>query len=183
MKRLFVAVPISEEIKDRIKPVLAELSETAADLKLVSFFNLHFTLKFLGDVAEEKIPVIKEKLQKIADDCNKAEVRVKGAGVFPSLEKINVIWIGLEGSSLVPLMKAVNKELGDVKKNSPEEEILHLTIARVKNGRGKEKLQEFVKSLEKKEFGTMMADKLILYKSELTPEGPIYKVVAEFRLV
>ena len=182
MKRLFVAVPVSGEVKDRIKPVLAELSETAADLKLVSFFNLHFTLKFLGDIAEEKIPVIKKKLQKIADDYNTVEVRIKGVGVFPSLEKINVIWIGLEGSSLVPLMKAVNKELGDVKKNGLEEEIPHLTIARVKTGRGKEKLQEFVKSFEKKEFGTMMADKLILYESELTPEGHIYRKVIEFKL-
>ncbi len=182
MKRLFVAVPISEEIKKALAPVVQGLVETGAELKLVSLEKVHFTFKFLGDVADTKIPEIQEKLQKVAGNNKKSEITVKGAGVFPSLERINVVWIGVEDSSLAVLMKAVDKELNYIKKNDHQEEIPHLTIARVKTGKNKEKLQEFLRGVEKKEFGKMTVDRLILYESELTPEGPIYKVVAEFGL-
>ncbi len=182
MKRLFVAVPVSEEVKDKIKSVVDELSKTGADLKLVSLENLHFTFKFLGNVEDGKIPEIENKLQKIAESYAQFEIKVKGVGVFPSLERINVVWIGVEDSSLAALMKIVNKDLDYVKKNDHEEEIPHLTIARVKTGRNKEKVQELVKRFENTEFGKMLVDKLILYESELTPEGPVYKVVKEFKL-
>lgn len=181
MKRLFVAVLVSEEAKEKIKPLLSELSKTSADLKLVSLSHLHFTLKFLGDVDKKQIPEIEERLAGIAGKIKGFEISLKGAGVFPPMERISVLWIGVEDSELVSLMKAVNKELDFVRKNDHEEEVVHLTIARVKSSRGKKELQEFVKKFEKKEFGTMKVDKMILFESELKKEGPEYKVVKEFR--
>src|SRR3989344_5310912 len=100
MKRLFVAAEVSEEVKDRIKPVLDELSQTGADLKLVSLSHLHFTLKFLGEVEEKKIQEIEKKLAGIAEKTKGFEVSVKGVGVFPNLERISVVWVGVENSSL-----------------------------------------------------------------------------------
>lgn len=94
MKRLFVAVPVSEAIVKKVKPLLSGLSETGADLKLVSLSQLHFTLKFLGDVDKKKISDIERKLAEIAGKINKFEVSLQGVGVFPSLERINVVWIG-----------------------------------------------------------------------------------------
>jgi len=180
MKRLFVAVPVSEEVKERIKPVLSELSKTGADLKLVPLSHLHFTLKFLGDVDEKIIPEIEKKLVEIAARTKTFEVLVTGIGVFPPLERINVLWIGVENPNLVSLMKAVGKELDFVRKDDPSEDVAHLTIARVKTGRNKKELQELVKKNEKKEFSTMKVDKIILFESELTREGPVHKVVKEF---
>src|SRR3989338_2381064 len=182
MKRMFVAVPVSEEVKNKIKPILSDLSKTGADLKLASLSHLHFTLKFLGDVDEKKIPGIERKLAGIAEQMKGFEISVKGVGVFPSLERINVVWMGVEGSELVSLMKKVENGLDYLKKNDNEEEVAHLTIARVKTARNKEKLQEFLKKFEKKEFGTMAVDRLVLFESELTKEGAEYKVVKEFGL-
>src|SRR3989344_4868697 len=182
MKRLFVAVPFSEEAKDRIKPVLKELSETGADLKLVNLFHLHFTLKFLGDVDEKKILEIEKKLTGIAEKNKAFEIFLRGVGAFPSLEKISVVWIGVEDSELVSLLKKVSKDLAFVRKNDHNEEAAHLTIARVKTGRKKEMLQEFVEKFEKKDFGRMRVDKLVLFESELRREGAVHKVVREFEL-
>ena len=98
------------------------------------------------------------------------------------MERINIVWVGVEDSVLVSLMKTVNKELAFVRENDHEEEVAHLTIARVKTGKDKKGLQEFVKKFEKKEFGKMMVDKMILFESELTREGAVYKVVKEFEL-
>ena len=180
MKRLFVAFPVSEEVRKKIAPIADGLVKTGADLKLVSLEKAHFTLKFLGDVEEKKISEIQEKLGTIAKQCRKLNITVKGVGVFPSLERINVVWVGAEDSSLFLLMKEVNTELDYIKKNDHDTEIPHLTIARVKTGKNKEKLQEFLRSVEKKEFGKIFVDKLILYESELTKEGPIYTKLAEF---
>ena len=60
MKRLFVAVPVSDDITEKIRPVIEKLKETGADLKFVSHF--HFTLKFLGD--KVTIPPL---IQQLAD--------------------------------------------------------------------------------------------------------------------
>ena len=179
---MFVAVPVSEEVRERIKPVLSELSETGADPKVVSIFNLHFTLKFLGDIYEKQIPEIEERLAGIAEKMKGFEISLKGVGVFPSMERISVLWIGTEGSELVSLMKAVGKELDFVRKNEYEEEVAHLTIARVKSGRNKRELQEFVKKFEKKDFGAMRIDKMILFESELRRDGAEYKIVKELGL-
>ncbi len=182
MKRLFVAVPVSEEIKNKIRPIAEELSKIGADLKLVSISNLHFTLKFLGEVDEKKIPEIDNKLADIAEKTKPFEISIKGVGVFPSLDQISVVWIGVEDSLLASLMKTVGKELDFVRKNDYAEEVAHLTIARVKTGKNKKELQEFMKKYEQKEFGTMKVDKMILFESELTGEGAKHKAVREFEL-
>jgi 2'-5' RNA ligase len=177
MKRLFVAVPVSEEIKKRVKEIVDKLKETGADLKLVSDF--HFTLKFLGDVSEEKIDEIKEKLSSIKQD--KFSIKLQKVGVFPSMERINVVWIRGD-SKLIPLMREVDEKLNYVRENEFKEDIPHLTIARVKTGRNKDKLQKFIKEMDNLEFGEMIVDEFILYESELTPEGPIYKEIERWKL-
>ncbi len=181
MKRLFIAVPVSEEIKEKIKSVLTELSKTGADLKIISLSNLHFTLKFLGNVDDKQIPEIEKNLVEIAAKTKRFEITVKGVGVFPSLDRISVVWVGTDGH-LISLMKVVGKELDFIRKNEHAEEVAHLTIARVKTARNKEKLQEFVKKFEQKEFGLMKVDKIILFESELQKKGAAYRVVKEFEL-
>ena len=180
MTRLFVGVPVSDEIKERIKPLFDELNEIGADLNLVSLENLHFTIKFLGDVNEEKTEEIKDKLSEVVKIF--FTVKLKQVGTFPSLQRINVIWIGTDSQELVSLMKEVDEKLDYIKKNDFEQEVAHLTIARVKSGKNKLELQEFVKKFEQEEFGEMIINKMILYESELTPAGPKYKVVKEFYL-
>ncbi|MBI4147067.1 RNA 2',3'-cyclic phosphodiesterase [Candidatus Woesearchaeota archaeon] len=182
MKRLFVAVPVSEGIRDKIKPIAQALSETDADLKLVSLSNLHFTLKFLGDVEEKNIPEIENKLAGIAEKTKRFEVSVKSVGVFPSLDRISVVWIGAENSELFSLMKTIGKELDFIKKNDHEEDVPHLTLARVKTNRNQKELQEFVKKFENTGFGKMMVDKLILFESELRREGAVYRVIKGWEL-
>ncbi|MEK6939653.1 MAG: 2'-5' RNA ligase family protein, partial [Nanoarchaeota archaeon] len=95
---------------------------------------------------------------------------------------INVVWMGVENSTLVSLMKEVGKELGFVRKNDHDEDVAHLTIARVKTERNKKELQEFAKRFEGKEFGRMKVEKIILFESELRKEGAEHRVVKEFRL-
>lgn len=97
------------------------------------------------------------------------------------MEKINVVWIGAEGFVLPKLMNAVNERLDHIRHNE-HEEVPHLTIARVKSGRGREEMKKWLNKNKDKDFGKMLVDKFFLYESELTAEGPKYKIVKSFNL-
>ncbi len=179
MKRLFMAVPVTEEIKEKIKLLFQELAESGADLKLVSVENMHFTLKFLGKVEESKIPEIVEKLSRLHQ--KPFSLSLRGVGVFPSLERIKVVWVGIESVELIVLMKEINQTLNYIRKEEREEKP-HLTIARVKLGKNKEQLQKVVEKYKNTLFGEMVADTIVLFESELRKEGPKYSVMKEFTL-
>src|SRR3989344_718565 len=172
IRRLFLAIVISEEVKNNLKLIYNLLKATGADLNLVSLENLHFTLKFLGDVDKENIPDIVEKISSIKQRPFK--VKVQSMGFFPSLEKINVVWVGTESEELISLMKKINIDLDEIRKNEFKEEIPHLTIARVKSGKNREKLKELIVNHKNDVFGEMAVDRIILFESKLTPQGPIY---------
>ena len=175
MRRLFIGIPVSEDVKKNIQTLVSTLDETGADCNFVKEF--HFTLKFLGDVEEEKIPEIIEKLNNIS--VNQFSVKLKGVGVFPNLKQIRVIWVGVEDAHLTQLMREVNTKLNYIRKND-HEETPHLTVARVKSAKNMEQLKKVLQTLKDKEFGEMVVDKMILYESELTPQGAVYKIVKEF---
>lgn len=179
MKRLFVAVPLTQEAKEKIKPLLQELQETGADIKVVSPENIHVTLFFLGDVDEQRIPRIIMALSSLQQ--KQFTVSLRGVGIFPPAERINVLWIGVENGGLTPLMKKVRQLLGEVRFEKGGE-APHATLARVKSGRNKEKLQELVHKYQHASFGEMSVNKIILYESELTNEGPIYEIIKDFWL-
>ena len=117
MKRLFVAVPISPEISGNLRHLTDALRQIKGDFSFVSLNNAHITLKFLGEVEEKQIPSIIQKLGEIASGHTSSSLSVSGVGVFPSLERINVIWVGANSSEMVALMKDVENVLGYIRKN------------------------------------------------------------------
>lgn len=169
MKRLFLGIPVSEEIKKKIKSLANLLKKTGADFSFVQ--EPHFTIKFLGDVDESKIEEIKKKIDEIKQ--LPFSIHLNRVGVFPNLDRINVIWIGVEMSPLTNLIKETNKRLNYLRKDN-HEEIPHLTIARVKSGKNKGKLKAVLEKLKDKDFGEMIIEKIILYESKLKPKGPEY---------
>ncbi|MFH1276455.1 MAG: RNA 2',3'-cyclic phosphodiesterase [Candidatus Woesearchaeota archaeon] len=179
--RLFIGIPVSTEIKENILALILQFKTIKAEFSIISPENLHFTVKFLGDVEDVKIEEIKTILTKISQKQNSFKIFLSKLGAFPSLEKINVIWVG-GSKELLPLMKTANSSLSHIKESDYAEEVPHLTIARVKSELNKEKLKEFIQKHQNDTFGEMIVDKLVLYKSNLTPEGPVYEVIEEFKL-
>ena len=83
--RLFVGVPIPDGIRTKLVDLQKDLEKGGADLKLVESANFHFTAKFLGDVSEGKLGLIKRILSEIAQKHTAFRVHVKGIGVFPRI--------------------------------------------------------------------------------------------------
>ena len=179
--RLFVGIPISVEVKARINSLREKLRILNVDLLLVSVENLHFTLKFLGTVAEDKIAEIETKLGQIALANSPFLLSLEKVGSFPSAERIDVIWIGMKDAKLVQLMRTVREKLQYLRKDE-HSEVPHLTIARLKSAKNKNELLKVMEEFKEHSFGQMKVDRFCLYESELTAQGLRYKVVKEFRM-
>lgn len=179
--RAFLAVDVDSRLSYKIHKIQKELVKTEAPLKLVEVENLHFTLKFFGDItpsqSEEIIRITENKLE----NHHSFPLNIKGIGVFPHPGHMRVIWLGIENPDIFShLQKDLDEEFIKMGFKKERSYIPHLTIARVKSPRNKEFLSDKLKSLENVEIGTMDVDKLVLKKSELTPVGPIYSDVKEF---
>src|SRR5206468_3915494 len=65
--RLFVAVLLPDDIRQRLAAAIDRLRPHAADVAWVAESNLHVTLKFLGQVDETRAPALADALARGAD--------------------------------------------------------------------------------------------------------------------
>lgn len=141
-------------------------------IKLVEPQNLHITLRFLGEIDDKNVDKIIKALKML--DFNKFNIKMEGMGAFPRETHARVVWIGLVSNELVELGETVStilKNYGD-EKFSP-----HLTIGRLKN---MENISKIVDQYKSEQFGDFIVESFELYKSTLTPEGPIYEEIEKF---
>lgn len=171
--RCFISINVPEKIKNEIIKIQNSLPEFYG--KKTESENLHLTLKFLGEINEEKIEKIRQNLKEIK--FKKFESEIKGIGVF-SEKFIRIIWLHLTNCN--KLQKIIDENLKDLFK--PEDRFMgHLTIARVKSIKDKKKFPNELKKTEMPKI-KFVVDKFYLMKSELTAEGPEYKIIEEYNL-
>jgi len=174
--RLFVAVDIDDLIRDRIKPLLAELSGING-IKAVEPENLHITLLFLGEVTESRVSKIEENLSEI--DFEPFRISFERVGAFPNLNSPRVVWIGVrEGGELTSLANNVYERLKKLGFRRDKEFRAHLTVGRVK--RKNPEVSEVIKKHSSESFGEMEVKSFSLKESILTPKGPIYRDLRVF---
>ena len=184
MARAFVGIDIDESVRQKLVAAQEQLQATGAQLKLVEPPNIHVTMKFLGEVPEDKIGAIAEALKRAATGTGQFDIRVNGIGVFPNLRYIRVVWAGAaEGrDEVISLHQKIDRELQPLGFRSERDFVPHLTIARVKTAKQKERLAAFVKEMTDAEFGVTRAQAVELKQSTLTSKGPIYSTLARIEL-
>jgi 2'-5' RNA ligase len=174
--RMFIAIELPSEVKAHLAELQKKLDGHFAQLILAK--EIHLTLKFLGEVDEQKIAEIKQKLEKV--DFGSFDASLGKPGVFPNESYVRVVWIGVEpAESIIALQNKIEKSLAGLFEQdtrfSP-----HLTLARVKFVKDK---QAFIENLKKLEAGKneFLVSSFKLIKSTLTPKGPVYETIAEFK--
>src|SRR5690348_602124 len=125
--------------------MLSSLQALGGDLKPVEAEIIHLTLKFLGNVSTPRLADVQSSLQQLTFPSFTAEI--KGAGAFPNLKHMNVIWVGVnEGWTQVEqIYEQVEKllsRLGFRRENRPFSP--HITIARVRSGRNRDETANFL---------------------------------------
>lgn len=179
--RCFISLDIEDRgLLDALEEAQRRLERTGADLKCVERENIHVTMRFLGDVREGLTVELKRLVSSLAFRPFRVELR--GLGVFPSLRRPRVVWAGISDGveELTDIFQSLEPELVGMgfrpegRGFSP-----HITLARVRSGRNRERLVGEVMAHAEEVFGAMEVVCIKLKKSVLTPKGPIYSTIAE----
>jgi len=183
--RIFIAVEIPDEIKDGIEKEIKRLKRLGGNIKWVKRNAIHITLKFLGEVDKEKIEWIEKAMEKTVEGFQSFGISIERCGTFPPHSfRPRVLWVGTKDEKpLVPLQERLETELAKLGfKKETRAFSPHVTIGRVRGNSAIRKVIGEIRAIERKEFGKMVADRITLFSSTPTPEGPIYKGLHEARL-
>jgi 2'-5' RNA ligase len=181
--RAFVAIEVPGDVLDSLVAFQRELSASGADIKLVEKENLHFTVKFLGEITDAQAAEADSRLNRLS--LRSARVEVRGIGAFPGPSSPRVVWAGVQKEQerlVLPTAKAVIDSLEGIGERDERPFQLHLTLARVRSGRNIRGLQDVISQNADRSFGMADLTSLKLKSSQLTPRGPVYRDVGVYQL-
>ena len=174
--RVFVAVEISN---DRIlKNIETFQKNVQIDAKPTKIDQIHFTLKFLGEIDESKCEQVKNTIKKIS--FSSFDLSLKGIGGFPNLKNPRVIWIGIDENGvkkLTALANEIGMKLTSLGYENDKKFKPHLTIFRVK--KKIDDISVMMKDYQTIEFGAQTVSKIKVKKSVLSPKGSEYSDLLE----
>lgn len=181
--RTFIAVTLSPNIRsatvrliDRLRVVPAKVTWTKPD-------NLHYTLKFLGDVRAEQTHAICRAVQEAVAPFTPFEIIAGHLGAFPSVSHPRTLWLGVT-ENVEPfelLFQAVERLLEPLgfarehRRFTP-----HLTLGRVRET-APAALNQLTDLLQKHstfDAGALTISSVTVYASTLSREGPTYEVLS-----
>jgi 2'-5' RNA ligase len=183
--RTFIAIDVSEEVKKDLENLQQTFMPYATGIRWVRPEGIHLTLKFLGNVAIDRIPDIESALVNVARDHTPFRLKPKGCGAFPSLKNIRVLWVGLDGD-----LDQVRKLYGDIENameqlGFPREERdfkPHLTLGRAKSVTRNDRISKALATSLNFESSPFLVEEVILFKSTLTPSGSVYTRLSVIKL-
>lgn len=138
--------------------------------------NLHITLIFLGEVADERGDELRSDFTSACSDIDVGEFTctVSGVGVFPHMNFIRVIWAGaVPEEAFTELHMNFRTRMNG---QNEEDFVPHVTLGRLRGigGREKSELREVLEE-ESPDFGTFQVKDVRLKRSILTDDGPKYE--------
>ena len=185
--RTFIAIELPGEIKNSLSHLQEQLKNAGADVKWVEPNNIHLTLKFLGEIDDKKLEGITKIIFDIAKEKNKFQIHISSLGAFPKIDFPRVIWVGVDIGDKETKQVAEELEEKTAKIGIPKEDrpfSSHITIGRTRSSLNRERLVQDLKN--KAELSGVRLEfyvtKITLFKSTLTPHGPIYEVLKETNL-
>jgi 2'-5' RNA ligase len=138
--------------------------------------GLHITLKFFGEVANDRLDVISEALRYAAQGAGTLSLRLGELGAFPTKARPRVLWVGVEGPPALELLQdrieRGSEAIGFPPEGAPFQP--HVTLGRVREGQRLPAggLENYADGFEQVPF---VAQELVLYESVLTTRGPRYE--------
>jgi len=184
--RIFVAIELPSNVRQKLKAHIDRLRTSLPDVRASwgREENLHLTLKFLGDIAVDKVENLSQATRRAASNASSFELTVAGCGAFPPRGQPRVLWIGVEDLSgkLAELHSALEEECAQAGFAREQRAFHpHLTIARLRQSQGARELAALHKEIGF-ESVTVGVSELTVVRSELRDEGPRHTVIARHAL-
>ncbi|MFZ0819372.1 MAG: RNA 2',3'-cyclic phosphodiesterase [Candidatus Acidiferrales bacterium] len=179
--RLFIALDLSESVRAAISAFCEKLRRALPSARWVRPEGIHVTLKFIGELSEDRVGPIQSALEKI-HSLAPVEMAFRGTGFFPNERRPRVFWAGIEASpNLARIASDIEAQLEPLGIAREAREFRpHLTLARFDELRGIEKLLAALHESAVQEFGAQKTSEMHLYESKLGRGGAQYTRVATF---
>jgi len=179
--RCFVAADINDALRSKIEMLQGELKRKLKNppgVKWVAPKLIHLTLKFLGEVEDDRTEEICQTLEQTCAGFKKFELEFSTVGSFGRPPK--VLWLGMKKQSnelekLAGTVEQAVEELGFDKEDRPFSP--HITLARMKNGFSDRQLPQIIENSGKIDAPAVTIDSVCFFKSQLTSDGPLYTLL------
>lgn len=178
--RAFFAVDIEPDVRKRLARAVTMLPLGETRARPVKADNLHITMHFLGDIADEEVMIAHEAGARAVAGFAPFELSIGGIECVPPEGKLRMLWANVDDpvGQLGDLYGKLGEQLGpkgfrvDHRPFNP-----HVTLARFRSPPRDDAVHQAVASAMKS-FGSVMVDELVLYTSQLTKGGPVYTPLA-----
>ncbi len=188
MIRAFVAVELSSDIREKLSALQGQLKKVLPPMNWVRPESIHLTLKFLGWIDSSRVSQLLSALELIGYRQNRFSLEIQRLGVFPSIKRPRILWVGVTGQThilqqLVLEIEATLESLGF----PPEDKSCHphLTLARVKHDNalvGSALVENKVLEVGRA-IAPMSVDQFILFQSDLHASGAVYSPLGTVKFV
>lgn len=182
--RTFFAAEIDEPLRQELDEVIAGLRRADAAVRWVAPENLHWTVKFLGDVPLEQTGAIAAAARQALAGRAAFAAPVRGVAPFPDGRRMRLVAASMEDGgrlgALRDALEAALEEFGVPRDGRGFR--AHLTLGRVKGSRNLDRLAAALGPLADRDFGECRVEALTLFMSELARQGPTYTPLARLPL-
>jgi len=179
--RLFVAITVPDAVRKEMLHAQRELQPLAPRgvVRWTGPGQFHLTLRFLGDVASDRVAGLQESLHTVCSGAPVLQLRAEGVGFFPNARSPRVIWAGINdgGGRLAALQKEIERAVQAFTAEPGGERFAgHVTLGRFKRPGHLEikALTGRAETMGTRRFGDWTALEIELIRSELAPTGAHY---------
>lgn len=177
--RAFIAIELPANIKDSVLKIQDKLKIALPKVSWVKPENLHFTLKFLGEISDKQQESINQIIREVAGTITDFKIKLESLGAFPNVSRARIIWVGSEQvpeelKQIVEQLETKIAKLGIPKEERPFR--AHITIGRIKHNLIPSVLEKEVGKINNLEFN---ARGITLFQSTLGRLGPTYTALRE----
>jgi 2'-5' RNA ligase len=175
--RSFVAITLPPSVQARILTAAASLAPALPTVRWSrKVENLHVTLKFLGNVAAERLDQLGQALVQRLQAVSPFAIAVRGFGAFPAPRATSIIWAGIDDlqqglASVAAIVGEVTASFGFV----AEDRVFrgHVTVGRT-GEREVVDARAALASWSDHAFGEVAVGDVCIYESQLGREGSTY---------
>jgi len=185
MHRSFIAVGLDPALQHGVADLQERMRASGARLRWVKPHNVHFTLRFLGEIPAAQLARAVVAVRETARGAAPFAITLAGLGAFPNFDRPQIIWIdSREGADTLEHL-AANLDAALSRQGFPSESRRfrpHLTLGRAKDDRQWGDLLRALQRFREQEIGQQEIRAVTVMESHLTHDGPVYTALEEVPL-
>jgi len=178
--RLFLAIELPPDLLDALESAIAQLRADSPEIAWVPPAKRHLTLKFLGDVADDRLDRVIALTDGVASKHRTFSMHLGGIGAFPNFRRARVVWIGVEHEARLELLHHDLEVAGEGEGFEIEGRAFrpHVTLARLRSPLEVERARRLARAARRIDFSaTVDVGEITLFESTLAQSGATYRRV------